>query len=29
MVINDFAYSMIAFDGYKAPVFWKPGAKDG
>jgi alanine-synthesizing transaminase len=29
MVINDFAYSMITFDGYKAPSFLEaPGAKD-
>ena len=29
MVIHDFAYSMITFDGYKAPSFLEaPGAKD-
>jgi alanine-synthesizing transaminase len=29
MVINDFAYSKICFDGYKAPSFLEvPGAKD-
>lgn len=29
MVINDFAYSRICFDGYKAPSFLEaPGAKD-
>ncbi len=29
MVVHDFAYSMITFDGYKAPSFLEaPGAKD-